>query len=360
MSLDSKAKHARDTIGPNTPKSDWRIDPSSHANVYSAAAPSLTRVLEESRVTGVAKIFESLDAEAVKAQKRFKRNVQRANGAVLATAVFGALLLIVGSAGSILGDAAERVVLVIGCLGVITSGLATMWLTLVQSGHLAARWSKSRAEAEAKRLQYFKSIIEEANQTVEDQLLVFEYTRRYLLDNQLDYFRERGMEHEDGADRALVHSTAAVFISSTITAIAGFAAAALGAEWAAIAGLAVISTAYAAYATSQSAVNLDRRNADRYRTALSLLRDHNLTQDAYIERIVAGDFEALREFYNPVFEILVNDHKDFIDSEAQRDAAIMGIEERLEVAKRSLGRGNDGAAGGAGTSGQDGGGDSEE
>ena len=344
MSLDPKAKEVRETIGPNEPSSDWRISPGSHAELYSGSAPSLAHILEDSKVKGVAHIFESLDAEAVAAQKKFKNNVSRANLAVLATAVFGALLLISGSLAPALGESSSLIAAAIGCLGVIASGLATMWLTLVQSGHLAARWSRSRAEAEAKRLQYFKSIIEEANEKVEDQLLVFEYTRRYLLDNQLAYFRERGMQHEDGADKALVHSTAAVFISSTITAIAGFAAAALGAQWAAIAGIAVISTAYAAYATSRSAINLDRRNADRYRTALSLLRDHNLVQDVYIERIVAGDFSAVREFYDMVFEVLVNDHKDFIDSETQREAAIMGIEERLEVAKRALGREN--AAGG--------------
>ena len=144
---------------------------------------------------------------------------------MLATAIFGALLLICGSLSTELGESATFIVAAIGCAGVVTSGLATMWLTIVQSGHLATRWSRSRAEAEAKRLHFFKNVIEESDDNIDDQLLVFEYTRRYLLDNQISYFRERGMQHEDGADRALVSSTAAMFISSTITAIAGFAAA---------------------------------------------------------------------------------------------------------------------------------------
>ena len=144
-----------------------------------------------------------------------------------------------------------------------------------------------------------------------DQLLVLEYTRRFLLDNQIDYFRDRGGEHENAARTALKHSTRAVFASWSFTAIAG-ALSLWHPEFAVFAGLGVIASAYAALAVSRSAVNQDRTNADRYLAAEYQLKERRLDLDAYRERTGSGDKGTVQEFFEPIFVALEADHQAFL------------------------------------------------
>ena len=52
-------------------------------------------------------------------------------------------------------------------------------------------------------------------------------------------------------------------------------------EFAVVAGLGVIASAYAALAVSRSAVNQDRKNADRYLSAEDQLKERRLDLDTY-------------------------------------------------------------------------------
>ena len=103
-----------------------------------------------------------------------------------------------------------------------------------------------------------------------------------------------------------------------------------------IAGLGVIASAYAALSVSRSAVNLDRRNADRYRTAEDQLKERKLDLDAYRMKTALGEKEAVQEFFEPVFVILEADHKEFLSDTEQRELAIGGMEQRLDAAKEVL------------------------
>jgi hypothetical protein len=329
---------ARDAIGEARSDSDWKIVPTEHANELAAkGASSLAHNLRRSRCEGLAKMYEELNAKAVRARDSFKRTVNRADTAVFLTASLAALLMVAGGLQEHFGASGKWIVGAIGALGVVSAGLAAMWLNQVRGGELSKRWTSARAKAEAKRLAYFKAVMEGASGEPSDQLLALEYTRRFLLDNQIDYFRERGDEHETAATAALHRSTLAIFAASTFTAVAGLLSM-LVPQLALTAGLGVIASAYAALLLSRSAMNLDRKNAERYLNAAAQLAERRLDIDGYRERAAAGDKSAVTEFFEPVFVTLEGDHKAYLSDAEQREAAIGDMEKRLDTAKESLDR----------------------
>jgi hypothetical protein len=281
------------------------------------------------------KMYEELNGKAVNARDVFKTTVCKADTAIFCTVSLAALLLIAGGLQEPLGNIGPWVVGTIGLLGIVSSGLAAMWFNQLKGELLAKRWADERAKAEAKRLAYFKAIMEGASGDPLDQLLVLEYVRRYLLDNQIDYFRDRGSQHESAARIALTKSTQAVFVASIFTAFAGLLSM-LRPQLAVVAGLGVIASAYAPLALSRSAVNLDRQNADRYRTAEDQLRERRLELDAYRERTASGDKGAVQEFFEPIFVTLEGDHKAFLSDAEKRELAIGGMERRLDAAQEAL------------------------
>lgn len=344
MSNPQELIHAAcNAIGKGDSETDWKIVPTEHAELFADKAASLSRNLRGSHPEGLAQMYEELNDKAIKARDVFKRTVSRTDAAVFCTACLAALLLVTGGLQELLGQAGPWVVGAIGILGVISGGLATMWLNQVKGGNLADKWADARAKAEAKRLAYFKSIMEAASEVPLEQLLVFEYTRRFLLDNQIDYFRDRGDQHVSAAEIALKTSTRAVFVASTFTAVAG-----LLSMWvpqlAVIAGLGVIASAYATLAVSRSTVNLDQKNADRYGVAENQLKERKLDLDTYREMIVSGDKGAAQEYFEPVFVTLEADHKGFLSDAEQRELAIGAMEKRLDAAKAELNKKSAGKA----------------
>jgi hypothetical protein len=289
---------AYDAIGSGNSGTDWKIAPTEHAEMFKEKAPSLAESLLGSRPKGLAEMYEEWNAKAMEARDDFKNTVSKADNAIFCTASLGALLLVAGGLQALLGVSGPWVGRTIGLLGFISSGLAVMWLSQLHGGALSKQWAEERAKAEAKRLAYFKTVMEGATKTPLDQLLALEYTRRFLLDNQIDYFKERGGEQGKAAGAALKTSTRAVFVSSSFTAIAG-ALSMWRPEFAVVAAVGVIASAYAALVVSRSAVNQDRKNADRYLAAEYQLKERKLDLDTYREKTASGQNGAVEEFFEP-------------------------------------------------------------
>lgn len=110
----------------------------------------------------------------------------------------------------------------------------------------------------------------------------------------------------------------------------------LKAEFAVVAGLGVIASAYAALVSSRSALNQDRTNADRYLSAEYQLQERRLDPDNYRQRTAEGDGGALQEFFDPVFVTLQADHQAFLSESEKRESAIGDMEKRLDAAKEAL------------------------
>ncbi|MDP6558087.1 MAG: hypothetical protein QGG71_25700 [Pirellulaceae bacterium] len=334
---DSLIDAARDAIGCGDSATDWRIVPTEHAEVFAEKAPSLAKNLRGECPRGIADMYEDQNSRAVSARDNFKRTVALADNAVFCTASLGALLLMAGGLQEPLSSLGPWVVRVIGLLGVVVSGLAAMWLRRITSGGFANEWASERAKAEAKRLAYFKAVMENASHTPLDQLLGLEYTRRFLLDNQIDYFEQRGDEHRVAAGNALNKSTLCVFVASTFTGVAGLLSV-MQPHLAVVAGVGVIASAYAALVISQSAVNQNRQNADRYRATVDQLRSRRLDLDVYRKRTASGDERAVQEFFEPIFVALEADHKEFLKIAEQRESAIGDMVRRLDAEKEALER----------------------
>lgn len=326
---------ACDAIGAGNSDNDWKIVPTEHAEMFAEKAPSLAENLRGSRPTGIAQMYEELNTKAIEDRDNFKNTVNKADIAVFCTASLGALLLVSGGLQVLLGVSGPWVVKAIGLLGLISSSLAVMWLSQVQGGALSKRWAEERAKAEAKRLAYFKIVMEQASEAPLDQLLALEYTRRFLLDNQIDYFKERGGEHEKAASATLMTSTRAVFASSSFTLIAG-ALSMWRPEFTVVAAVGVIASAYAALAVSRSAVNQDRKNADRYLASHDQLWERKLDLDTYRKKTASGEKGAVQEFFEPIFLILEADHRAFLSEADQRELAIGNMEKRLDAAKEAV------------------------
>lgn len=332
--MSESARTPGEIVGGGDAEHDWRIDPTGHADLFRAEAPELAGLLESDRPSLIADQYERYNDEAVEARDVFKSTVLRANRAIFVTAGVAAALLVIGGLGELLGEASGAVVRGVGFVGTVSGALATMWLSRLQGGKLADRWAATRARAEAKRLAYFRAVIEAAQDTVERHFAL-EYVRRYLLDNQIDYFRDRGAEHRRAADRALTGATRAATVASTATALAS-AASIVEPRLAVLAGVGVVASGYAAFASSRTEVDQDRTNADRYAFALLRLEDRRLELSAYRERVAAGEEGAVETFYEPVFLVLRSDHDAFLDEAAKREAAIGEMRERLDAAKEGL------------------------
>jgi hypothetical protein len=324
-------------VGKGNSETDWNIVPTAHAGQFDAGFAGFAAILRGSRIEGLATMYEELNTKAVSARDCFKTTVARGDTAVFCTAALGALLLIAGGLQQPLGGIGRWIIGAIGLPGVVAGGLAAMWLGRIKAGDLARKRMGERARVEAKRLAYFKAVMQDATKAPSDQILAFEYTRRFLLDNQIDYFRDRGNQHQEAADAALTKSSMAVFVVSALTSIAGLLAM-WHAQLAMIARLGVLASAYAALAASRSAVNLDRRNASLYRAAEEQLKERRLDLDVYRAQTASGDPGAVQEFYERVFVVLEAEHKAFLSNAEQGELAIGKIEECLDAAKEALKR----------------------
>lgn len=337
VSTQELIRAARAAIGEGNSDTDWKIVPAEHSELFADKSAPLAQILQGARARGLAKMYEELNRMAVEARDNFKGTVTKSNAAIFCTASLGALLLITSGLQGLLGKAGPWIAGALGLLGVVSCGLATMWLNQLKGGGLADKWAVERAKAEAKRLAYFKAIMDGASDEPYSQLLAFEYTRRFLLDNQIDYFRDRGGQHKRADGVALKTSTQAVFVASTVTAGAGILSM-LEPQLAVIAGIGVIASAYSTLVVSWSSVNHDRRNADRYQHAKDQLEERKLDIDIYREKTATGDKRAVQEFFEPIFVILATDHREFLGDAEQREIAIGGMGDRLKAATDSLNR----------------------
>ncbi len=331
-------KETRDVFGKSDPDRDWKIEPTVHRQQYAQSAPQLALLLERSNTLAYAQRYEDLNRKAIESRNKFKRIFSNANWSIFLTATLGALLLVGSGLSSLASDYLPEsrlttFIWALSILGMVSSALATMWISQITGKKLSRQWASQRASAEAKRMAYFKTVLEEAEPDPKDQLLAFEYTRRYLLDNQLDYFLERGKQHKEAADRAAKVSSIALMLSSILTGMASILVAITGKPYySVIAGLGVIATATAALAKERSRVHLDRINAERYQKAYDLLWERSLELDDYREQIAAGDPKAAIKFYEPIFVALEADHKQFLNDEEKREAAIGDMKKRLNAA----------------------------
>ncbi len=336
MSKDEAVERAVEVIGQNQ-DDDYVLDPDGHAEALASKAPALASLLRTTKIETLAQQYKRHDGEAGIAQKRFKDAMTRANSAVFLTGALGALIMVASIFEHRLDPPLARALLLaLGFGALIIGALASMWLFRVREGQLLDEWMTERAHAETARLAYFATLAKNAKDQAFDPplgLLKLEYFRRYLLDMQITYYRERRRKHRQSADRTLTMGGFAAALAAVASGSAGVVAS-FDAPWGALAAVGVVGTALAAFAATREAVNQDRRNAERYGRTLSALEILRGRLDEVRNGVLAGSQDTLEEYVAAVQEQLSLEHREWLAGAESTRSAVGKLDEALASAQQ--------------------------
>lgn len=312
-------------IGDSDPDRDWRIEPSTHADLYAEAAPALSAVLRDPAVARAARDYEEADRVANSTQKGFREVAEPANEWVLFAALAAATLLFLQAL--IPGAWPVRFA---GAAAAVTGVFALVYITRLRERDDLERWRRHRAEAEQARVAYFRTVLQLAEGDPERVALAFEYVRRYLYESQLAYFAKRGGEHDERALGARDRIATLRAAGAGLVGLGGAAAVlapAAGALTAVAGGLAAI----ASYLATEERWSRDAANATAYSRARRELAALSALPTA-VRRAAPEDREAAaRSFLDQVETVLANEHAEWKEGFDRRRLA-------LEELERSLGQ----------------------
>lgn len=304
---------------------DFLLAPRTHSSGLRMSAPALADVLEDARMTVTAEQYEEHDDKAIKAQGNYKSLMFRGSLAVFVSAVCGAAMMAselfvqqnianpyATKALSLLGGAA-------GCY-------AGYCLYRLREGRMLETWMGERARAETARIGYFAYLGETAAASQDRSLiaLILEYFRRYQLDVQRAFYKNRGEGHLLSANRTVTLGA----IGTVIAALANLSGAPAG-FWVTFGTLGVVGASLTTFATTREQTNQDRRNAERYgrtRDALDALAA-KLTE----VRAAAGqgNGNAVKEFIAAVNEQVSLEHRQWLEGSEATVAALAKLEDAL-------------------------------
>ena len=335
MTTEEMIRAAKDAIGSGR-TDDYVIQPTKHAAELLDKAPSLAAMLGSSELSVLAGEYEKKDKEAKGNKNVFMITANRANWAVLLTACFSTLLLVVAPLKAATGLPDAVILAVLGVCGVISGGLGSMWVYQAREGRLLDNWMSARAAAEALRTQYFETAtgmeLPDGNSPIPTALLQFEYFRRYQLDVQIAFYERKAQDLRRDADRLLrtgAFSVALASISAGLAAILGGQRPA----WVSVAALGAIATALGSFAATRESVNQSRRNMERYTKACEAISLLKRKLDPVRAAAAAGDKQPMKQFIAAVHEQLTAEHREWLAAAQSIQPAIDRLEDTLAKLK---------------------------
>jgi len=317
-------------IGAERP-SDWRLEARGHAARLPPAAGALRRVLEGPEMAKLIATYEAADRAAGRAQATYRRWSRAAYLCRFLAISIGAvaLLQLVGAMPKWLAGIGLGVEYGLIALSLVFAVLLSLRLPFEQ-------WMEHRARAETARIDYFNRVCEAEEPSGPGELpllpLQLEYFRRYHLDVQRLFYRERGLEHARGAGhtRAWRLATVALVVVAAIPASLGFLGAwaqpllppALARAAELVRGevvhtlllvLGIVATALADLVSAVSLVSLDQRNAARY---LKNADNLDFLAGDYLEdaraAAAAGDARKVDDFISLVQSYISSEHREWM------------------------------------------------
>ncbi|MHB9074690.1 MAG: hypothetical protein ACYC6G_14335 [Desulfobaccales bacterium] len=335
MEPEDAIKAAKEAIGSGK-TDDYGIAPTKHAEEFIDKAPTLSDILSSSEVRINAQRYEEEDLNATDAQRQFNKIFIRANIAVLITGVFVALVLVSGVLGKYLSEENLKILLAVLSLGGVIAGvIASKDLYVIRQGGLLEAWMSKRAFAETARLDYFDTLVRFPIPATDISsppiaLLKLEYFRRFQLDVQRAYYRERGKDHKQEAVKILSLSGWAMAGAAIATGAAGVLSGAIDTRFAALAGLGTIFTNLSSYTSMKEAVNQNRRNAERYARTLRVLEDLYKKLDEVRKAVYAAGLMPLFDFVEAVHEQLSLEHRQWLSEMGEGKGAFAKLESTLK------------------------------
>jgi hypothetical protein len=190
----------------------------------------------------------------------------------------------------------------------------------------------ARASAETARLSYFAALAEpqEAPPDPALDLLKLEYFCRHQYQVQCNYYRRRGRQHEQAANRNLSIGSEAVLLSAGAAGVSGFLGASAGGMAAALGAVGVLGAALSSYASAREAAAQNERNAERYaRTQAALENLGGERLDRVRAAVAKGNAPALAEFVAAVNEQISLEHRQWLEGSEATKAAVAKLEDTL-------------------------------
>ena len=323
---------AEEVVGRDDPAADWRLVPDQHARALPPEGGALKRVLERPEIARIMQEFKDNDSAAVAAQARYKRAGRLGLYAATTATVAGAIFLL--PIEHLMAPVRGYVSAVqIGAL--VLAFLASRWLA---SARPFDAWMKQRAMAEIARARLFDTIARTEEEARGGELpllpLKLEYFRRYQLDVQRRYYRERGAQHKAAAwrnNRWLSASFLLTILSVLLGAVIVLnMAAGLGLglpSWIAerlaavpmpnlnrvILALGVIASGLYGLGVARSLMDLDERNASRFETVAANL-EYLSGADLAAARAAAaaGRAQEVLDFMHEVEQQISAEHKEWV------------------------------------------------
>ncbi|MGD9828163.1 MAG: hypothetical protein AB7E70_02990 [Hyphomicrobiaceae bacterium] len=335
--MHSTTKAAMAAIGEDEPDADYKLRPEQHAAAMTLAAGPLQRILTRAEIAETIATYNREGDKAAAAQKTYKRYGHLGLRAALVATLIGAASLL--PLEPILGKELKA-------LGLMVE-YAALALAFVMSQVLIRKkpfdsWMQARAEAERARVRLFDQVMaaDEAPREGEVALLPLklEYFRRYQLDVQRRYYRDRGGEHAQSAGQsrrwrllgALLSGTAALVatvaflvtlrrfgvpLPDLLQGVEATARAWLPKETDQILlAVGVVSSALLGYSSARSWMNLDERNASRYASSFGQLELLSHTRlDAARDFAVAADADGVGRFVAEIQSLISSEHQQWYD-----------------------------------------------
>jgi hypothetical protein len=326
-------KLAQEIIGAGK-DNDYVIAPTQHAAEFKAKAPGLSDILGSSAVNAAASNYEDSDREARVAQVEFKRVFNRSNKTVLLTAFLIALVMATGvlTPWPVPLEFAKVLLIVLGVASVLTGAMAAYDLNTLRQGDLFKDWMSNRALAETGRLEYFSSVAKSTAGSGEGDvpidLLKLEYFRRFQLDVQRNFYRERSREHRQEAKRTLSYSGFAIAGAAVVTGLAGTLGF-ISPKFAAIAALGTAFTAFSSFAAMRAQVYQDQRNAERYGRTAQALQGITAKLDDVRKGVKEAGQEPLLAFIEAVHEQLSLEHRQWLGQQTEAENAFTRLQDTL-------------------------------
>lgn len=327
------SEQAQTIVGTDAPE-DWELRPQSHARDLPASAAPLKRVLQRPDLEEIIDTFAVSGDAAQRAQKRYKLFMR-----LSALSSLGAMVL---AAALLLAYAQVSQSNLLPFLSAVQGGLlllSFMFSLLVAYRRPFDAWMRERATAEHLRISLFNRIIaaREANDAGELPYLQLklEYFRRYHLDVQRKYYRERGQQHRN----AVVRASILRWLGTLMIVVAGapvilrhffpdlhtlmFEIGLL--DWARdgdlqqrfLIAMSTTGAALQGFLVASNLINQDERNAARYKSTsenLEALASRPL--DEARAAATAGDEQSVQTFAALVQEQISSEHREWVSLRA--------------------------------------------
>lgn len=323
---------------------DYLLKPLAHADALAAQRETLgtlAEALRDQQLREIAATFDEEDARAGWYQRLYRR---LAVGAILLMFVPVALgafpILIEEGTLAGLGEAAlgpswsdERMKNLFLAIQFLALGLSLLFTMLLRVVDPFERWMRARAEAEAKRLDYFDEAfrldIEKPADNSPTLLIKLEYFRRFQLDIQRNYYRSKGLQNKRLAERnnaARMLNASLILFAAAPTAFATYATVfdaadtlnAVGPE-SVYAAIGLFGAAIGNLLFAMSMLDVRRRNAKKFLNSADML-DELYDKPLAAARLAAArsDEAAVQTFVRQIHDEVQAEHKEWLSLQRTR------------------------------------------